>query len=946
MWRTRFKAGISLKLTGFLLAISVAPLMIYLVVSYATTRQTIVEVATRHSMQLLGNQLDYLQLQMDQIDGLATNLGSAEEINKAFAAAAAGSEVQSTYDTLATNARVGYLLNGYSSLKGLVSIDLVTKSGKQYHVGDTLTVDNKTAVLRDRLMQRTLALPGQMIWHGVEDNLSAAAVQRKVVMASRSIDRPDASGLKTEPIGMLLISYSTAFLYEHFSTIDMGAGAQLLVVDARQRLLFHPNKALIGQAITSGLGQNLRGLAGSVAMRIDDHDMLMSYVKIPDKQWYVIGIVPQTTLTAPMVNIERVVAAVVLTSLLLIAAFIRRYSQQVVAPIRNISDGLRQFEANRLAPRWRLPQPKALDEIGELVTWFNSFLDTMEARAQTETALRIAAIAFESQEGMVVTDAQGMILQVNRAFVEMTGYTAVEAIGQSMQLLESGLHDAAFSTAMQECIQRSGAWTGEVWSRRKNGEVYPQWLSMTEVKRDDGEITHYVGAMNDITLRKKADEEIWNLAFFDPLTRLPNRRLLLDRLAQALTASARHRRCGALLFIDLDNFKAINDTLGHDKGDQLLQQTALRLSACVRKGDTVARLGGDEFVVMLGDLSEDQHEAAAQIEIVGSNILATLNQAYSLGGHEVHSTPSIGMTSFSEGKDSVDELLRRADLAMYQGKASGRNRMVFFDPTMQTAVSKRAELDMDLRTALREDQFILFYQPQVDGKGQLIGAEALVRWQHPQRGLVGPAEFIPAAEESGLILPLGRWVLETACKQLVVWGERPETALLSLSVNVSACEFRQTDFVAQELAIIDRTGVDATRLKLELTESLLVIDQEDVIAKMLALKAQGVAFSLDDFGTGFSSLSYLRRMPLGQLKIDQSFVNDVLTDANDAAIARSIITLAHSLGLLAIAEGVETEQQFAFLASQGCDAFQGYWFGRPGPVAALEPSIRAAYEMQ
>ena len=943
MWRARLRAGISLKLTGFLLAISVAPLLIYLVVSYTTTKQTIVEVATRHSMQLLHNQRDYLQLQMDQVDSLAANLGSAEEINKAVTLSVdRRGGVQSSYDTLTTNARIGYLLNGYSSVPGLVAIDLVTKSGEQYHVGDTLTMDEKTMLLRATLMQRTLDVPSKMLWHGVEDNLSAVAAQRKVVMASKSIDRPDASGLMTEPIGMLLISYSTRFLYEHFSTVDMGAGAQLLVVDARGRLLFHPDKDLIGEPITSGLSQLLRGATGSVPMRIDDRDVLLSYVQIPDKQWYVISIVPQSTLTAPMLNIDRAAAAVVLTSLLLIAAFIRKYSQQVVAPIRSISDGFRKFEASRLDPRWRLPKPKTLDEIGELVTWFNAFLDTMEARAQTDTALRIAAIAFESQEGMVVTDAQGLILQVNGAFTEMTGYSAAEAVGQSMRLLKSGRHDTAFFAAMHDSIQRSGAWAGEIWNRRKNGEVYPQWLSITEVKRDDGAITHYVGAMNDITQRKMADDEIRQLAFFDPLTQLPNRRLLIDRLEQALAASARHRRHGALLFIDLDNFKTINDTLGHDEGDRLLQEVGSRLSGCVRHSDTVARLGGDEFVIMLGDLSEAPHTAATQVERTGQTILSRLNQAYMLAGNEVHSTPSIGVTLFGEGKDSVDELLRRADLAMYQAKAAGRNRMVFFDVGMQTAVSARAALDAALRTALRESQFILYYQPQVDGAGRVIGAEALVRWQHPQRGLVAPGEFIPAAEDSGLILPLGSWVLETACRQLVAWSARADTAQWSLAVNVSAREFRQPDFVARMLDILERSGADASRLKLELTESLLVVDMEDVIDKMLALKARGIAFSLDDFGTGFSSLSYLKRLPLSQLKIDRSFVRDVLTDAPDAAIARAIITLAHSLGLSVIAEGVETKPQFEFLARQGCDAFQGYWFGRPGPEDALERASREA----
>ncbi len=433
-----------------------------------------------------------------------------------------------------------------------------------------------------------------------------------------------------------------------------------------------------------------------------------------------------------------------------------------------------------------------------------------------------------------------------------------------------------------------------------------------------------------------AEDQINNLAFFDPLTHLPNRRLLIDRLQQALAACARSGRRGALLFIDLDNFKTLNDSLGHDVGDLLLSAVAHRLGVCVREGDTVARFGGDEFVVILEGLSDDTVEAAAQTETVAAKILATLAQPYQLSGHERNSTPSIGITLFSGHQDSIEDLLKRADLAMYQAKATGRNNLRFFDPAMQAVVSARATMEADLRQAVREDQFLLHYQAQVDGSGRLIATEALVRWQHPSRGLVSPAEFIPLAEETGLILPLGEWVMRTACRQLVAWAAQPERRHLSVSVNVSARQFRHPDFVHQVLEILDETGADPARLRLELTESLLLHDVEEIIARMSALKAHGVEFSLDDFGTGYSSLSYLKRLPFSQLKIDQSFVRDVLTDPNDAAIARTIVALAQSMGLAVMAEGVETEEQREFLAQQGCHAYQGYLFGRPGPAEALQ----------
>jgi diguanylate cyclase (GGDEF)-like protein/PAS domain S-box-containing protein len=573
-------------------------------------------------------------------------------------------------------------------------------------------------------------------------------------------------------------------------------------------------------------------------------------------------------------------------------------------------------------------------------------------RKQAESELRIAAVAFDSLEGMIVTDANTKILRVNSAFIECTGYSAEELVGQTPRMLQSGRHDATFFREMWESINRVGGWQGEIWDRRKNGEVYPKWLSISAVTGADGIVSHYVGAHHDITERKIAEERIRELAFFDALTRLPNRTLLIDRLTQAIALSAQKKTCGALLFIDLDHFKTLNDTLGHDKGDVLLQQAAGRLAASVGRSDTVARVGGDEFVVVLGSLHENPQEAANQTEIVGERILAILGNAYHLDDVEYRSTASIGATVFTGHKTVIDELLKQADLAMYKSKERGRNAMCFFDPAMQTAVVERVALEAGLRRAIEDNQFVLHYQAQVtDGvignstdnatdSYRVIGAEALVRWQHPEKGLVAPAEFIPLAEETGLILALGDWVLATACTQLARWTEQPEMAHLTMAVNVSAQQFRQPDFVEKVLTIIRKTGAHPNRLKLELTESLLVDNMQDIVQKMWTLKAKGVVFSLDDFGVGYSSLSYLKRLPLDQLKIDESFVRDVLLDPNDAAIARTIVALAQSLGLGVIAEGVETPAQRDFLASVGCHAYQGFYFSRPMRVESFEAFVR------
>jgi diguanylate cyclase (GGDEF)-like protein/PAS domain S-box-containing protein len=539
----------------------------------------------------------------------------------------------------------------------------------------------------------------------------------------------------------------------------------------------------------------------------------------------------------------------------------------------------------------------------------------------------------------MVTDANRLILRVNRSFVQATGYSEAEVIGKTPNLLNSDRHDADFFRDMWEMIERNGVWQGEIWDRRKNGEVFPTWVAITALKDDKGNVTHYIGTHHDLSTRKLVEEEIRNLAFFDHLTGLPNRRLLVDRLTHAIAAGARSKKHGALLFIDLDNFKTLNDSRGHDIGDLLLQHVASRLTTCIREGDSVARLGGDEFVVMLEDLSEHSQEAAAQTEIVGEKILASLNEPYQLGGIEYVSTPSIGITLFVEHHGTIDDLLKRADLAMYQAKAAGRNTLRFYDPVMQAVVTQRVELEAGLREALIKGQFLLHYQSQVNSEGCITGAEVLLRWQHPIQGLISPASFIPFAEESGLIVPMGQWVLQTACAQLSQWAEQPTLAHLTIAVNISARQLKLPNFVTGVLAIIDQSGANPNRLKLELTESLILDNVEDVITKMAELAGHGIRFSLDDFGTGYSSLAYLKRLPLNQLKIDQSFVRDILIDPNDAAIAKMVIALAETLNLSVIAEGVETAEQRDALALQGCHTYQGYLYGRPMLVADFEASV-------
>ncbi|ADE11697.1 putative bifunctional diguanylate cyclase/phosphodiesterase [Sideroxydans lithotrophicus] len=550
---------------------------------------------------------------------------------------------------------------------------------------------------------------------------------------------------------------------------------------------------------------------------------------------------------------------------------------------------------------------------------------------------------FESSySGVMITDAKGNIVEVNPAFTRITGYQSEEVQGRNPHLLASGRHDHTFYREMWDDILANGHWEGEIWDRRKNGEVYPSWMNINPVRDISGNLLYYVGIFSDVTKRKEAEAQIHQLAFYDPLTELPNRRLLNERLQQAFSVGARSGHHGAVLFLDLDNFKTLNDTKGHDIGDQLLIEVAKRLNSCVRNGDTVARLGGDEFVVVLESLSSVPDEAATQADLVAEKIRYALSQPYQLANHVHRTTPSIGVVMFRGHQQSLEEVLKFADTAMYQAKTAGRNAIRFYDPVMQASIEARAELEEELRQVVERNQLRLYYQVQMDSSNRPLGAEVLLRWQHPERGLVSPAQFIPMAEETGHIVPIGLWVLQTACTQLKVWQSDPLTCDLTLAVNVSAKQFRSMDFVSQVQRTLAQSGAKPSLLKLELTESLVLENVEDTIAKMRELKLLGVSFSMDDFGTGYSSLQYLKRLPLDQIKIDQSFVRDIASDSNDAAIVQTIIAMSEVLGLNVIAEGVETEAQREFLDLRGCHAFQGYLFGRPAPLAEFEAILRKA----
>jgi len=552
-----------------------------------------------------------------------------------------------------------------------------------------------------------------------------------------------------------------------------------------------------------------------------------------------------------------------------------------------------------------------------------------------ELLLRQQALNSISQ-GVLITDNKRHVTYINDAFEHMTGYTRAEMMGGSCAVLQGVSTNPETVNALRTALDAGQSFHSEILNYRKDGTLWWNELSITPVRDSEGNVTQFVGVQNDITDRKAAADKIEYLAFHDPLTDLPNRRLLMDRLDHAFASSLRSGREGAVLFVDLDNFKNINDSLGHHIGDLLLQQTATRLKACMRAGDTIARLGGDEFVVVLEALSVQRIEAANQVNAISMKILAALNLPYQLDTHECYSTSSIGAVLFSDHDQSAEELLKRADIALFQSKNAGRNTLTFFNDAMQTVLYERLSIEKEMRRALENQEFLLYYQIQVDSSHRLLGAEALIRWLHPERGLLSPAYFIPPAEEADLMLPIGQWVLETACAQLKAWEQGMLTRDLVLSVNISAKEFRRVDFVTQIKNLLQRHAINPRLLKLELTESILLESIEETISVMNGLKEIGVSFSLDDFGTGYSSLQYLKRLPIDQLKIDQSFVRDLVTDKSDKAIVRTIIAMAQSLDIDVISEGVETKEQQQVLLDYGCTQYQGYLFGKPMPIKQFE----------
>lgn len=639
-----------------------------------------------------------------------------------------------------------------------------------------------------------------------------------------------------------------------------------------------------------------------------------------------------------IVNHLVIVALIFLAALFLAFFLIPNFASSIVEPIKKLAETARIITKTE---KYGLRTEKySDDEVGQLTDTVNEMLDLIELR---DGELRIAATAFNTQEAIVITDAEKSIIRVNPAYTQITGYEFADVEGKTPLSFTSNVQNEEQLKQIDSEVVEKGFWIGELIGVHKDKTYYPADYMITVVKNIGNEITNYVMTFSDISERVASEEKIRHLAFYDSLTQLPNRRLLVERLKVALKTSERHDYFGALFFLDLDKFKILNDSKGHHYGDMLLTEVAKRLSEIVRAVDTVARLGGDEFVVMLEHLDQDERLAMAEANTVGNKIVSTLNQPYLLDGFTYTSSSSVGVTLFHSSDNEVATLLSQADTAMYAAKNAGRNTLRFFGVDLQDAIEKRISDEQALRVALDKQQFELYYQIQVDNEGQAEGAEALIRWHHPTRGQVYPSDFIPLAEEVNIIEDIGLWVIETACQKLEQWEQVDVTKHLVLSINISALHFQKDDFVTKLLHIVKDYGINPKKLNLELTETVVLENVDVAILKMKQIKAAGIAISMDDFGTGYSSLNYVSRLPVDQIKIDRSFVSRSLDSEHDKLIIKMVIALGHMLNIGVVAEGVELESQFTLLQEMGCDYYQGHYFGKPMPTLELELVLQSNY---
>ncbi|MGH2340935.1 bifunctional diguanylate cyclase/phosphodiesterase [Segnochrobactraceae bacterium EtOH-i3] len=923
--------NIGRKFLAYLLILSVLPLGLLGFVSYQTARTIVTDQITRFSHELLSLQVDYLGLETAQIEALLTNIAGVQAIvNTLTNEPSAGDD----YSRLVTQARIGYILNSFLTMRGVVAIDIFTAAGNHYHVGDTLAVSGPDPERRRILFAEAVQAGNRPQWLGVIDSLNNAVSGGKVVAVAKRLWKLNRATLAEETVALIIVSYATEELYDHFSKAYIGDGGSLMVVDAKGNLVFSPNREEIGTPAPVSIRTGLDAGLDRFSARVGTVPVLVNAIRAPDTEWTVLTAVPIATLDAPANTIALTVTAALAVCLLLVAGAGYAYSRGVVVPIRHITERFKAFQAGGDGPMRPLPVV-GRDEIAELTRWFNTFLETAKRQRDSETALRES----EERYALAIRAANDALwdwnLLTHDIYLSPRWKTMVgredEGIGRSPREWIDRVHPhdrAAVIAAIRTHLDGHTPYLESEHRLQTADGTYIWTLARgLAVRGADDRPTRMAGSHSDITARKRAEEQLRHDASHDVLTGLINRRTLYGQLSRALADGERRRTRTGLLMLDLDHFKDINDTLGHDRGDAILVAAGQMLTRVVRHQDQVARLGGDEFAILCQDL-----EQGVQLADVGARLVAAFQHPIDVGEDRFAISVSVGI-SVGEPGDTADDLMREADLALYEAKREGRNRYAFFDATLEEAARERLQVETALRSRPMATALQLVFQPQVTTRSRIIDRfEALARWEQADGTLLTPDIFIPAAERCGLIHDLTRAVISKALDSLAILDSASDRRMPGIAVNLSAIDLEHADFAQETVAELNRRGVDPARIEFEITESILLRSTPAVLENIRRLGAAGCRFALDDFGTGFSSMAYLSQFPIQTIKIDKSFVRGLGQSPEKEELTRAIIDLGHGMSKIVVAEGVETEEQAAYLAAHGCDLLQGYLFSRPVPI--------------
>jgi len=927
-----FHLSITKKLIVYILTASFIPLLLFGFGAINQSKIILKNEMDKLTHDLLSEKQKNIELMMGSAESLISNIVALDEIKTTLSSES--TEVNN-YNKLTARGKVRDILSGYSNLKGLISIDIFSLDGAHYSVGDTLNSEQIREGLKEKLINEALASKEKIIWNGIEDNVNVNSRYDKVVTLSSAIKVIEKSTFKAKPVGIILVNFDIDTFYEALRPYGFSEASYTLV-DSKNRIICSPKKEEIGKVSDIDFIKKGKGKTDFYKENNDGNPIFSAYSVFNKGDWVIRGAIPVSVLNEKTSAISNNILMLLITCFVLVIILSAMMSKQYLTPIKKMTELFRKTKDGTIDLKMRL-ETNLKDEIGELVLWFNTFLESLEAMKNAEEALEKE---LRNDFRRTVENLQNIVFKLKLndegkiIFTLFEGRLAHKLFFDTNEVNGKQI-DEVFKGESIESIDyyREKALKGEVTSFEGSlmGKFF--YITLSPIM-DSGEVVEVVGSAMDITELKEAEQKIRFMAYYDSLTLLPNRMLFKERLNTEIAHALRRGNMVTTMFLDLDEFKLINDTLGHAIGDRLLQEVANKLKECVNEDDTVARMGGDEFILLFPYVKEIK-----EMEHMAQKILDTLKKPFIIENNELYVTTSIGLSIFPlDGKD-IDVLIKNADMAMYRAKDQGRDNYQFFTTAMNQKAHDRLQMERSIRKALEKNEFSLFYQPKVDiSTGIITGAEALIRWVHPMYGFIPPNEFIPIAEESGLIIPIGEWVLNTACKQHKVWMDSGYKDL-TIAVNISAKQFQQEEFIDRITNIIHDTKVNPSMLELEITENSIMQDTNKNIITLNELKSMGMKISIDDFGTGFSSLSYIMKFAADILKIDKSFISNLATSSSNTAITIAIINMAHSLNLKVIAEGVETNEQLEFLKLQNCNEMQGYLFSKPVPAVEFEKML-------